>query len=274
MEPDIGDNYLLHQSAKALWDDVKETYSTQDNSSKLFEIEQKLYNFKQGEMSATDYYNKLGRTWLELDLYEAQTWTNTADAKTFCSFVEKKRTIQMLLGLNQELDAAKSRVMGTKPFPSLKEAFAEVLREEDRRHLMIGTTTQVPSNSALKTEVSPAALAVQNYRGKGKLKNNSDAASKWCDLCQLPFHTKEECWEIIGGPPGWTSKLNRQRPRANPALNKADADPQFSKGQLETLQKMFTQVLQAEKTEAKPKGYISRLFEKQGSEDGEDGWMW
>ncbi|CAL1408560.1 unnamed protein product [Linum trigynum] len=100
MEPDIGDNYLLHQSAKELWADVEETYSTQDNSSALFEVELKLFNFKQGTMSATEYYNRLVRSWLQLDLYEAQKWETTADAKTFRMFVEKKRTIQFLLGLN------------------------------------------------------------------------------------------------------------------------------------------------------------------------------
>lgn len=82
MEPDIGDNYLLHQSAKELWDDVKETYSTQDNSSALYEVESKLYNFKQGELSITEYYNKLARTWLQLDTYEAQTRDTPKDAKT------------------------------------------------------------------------------------------------------------------------------------------------------------------------------------------------
>ncbi|CAL1379638.1 unnamed protein product [Linum trigynum] len=59
MEPYIGDNYLLHQSAKELWADVEETYSTQDNSYALFEVESTLFNFKQGTMSATEYYNRL-----------------------------------------------------------------------------------------------------------------------------------------------------------------------------------------------------------------------
>ncbi|CAN0899555.1 hypothetical protein LINGRAHAP2_LOCUS20339 [Linum grandiflorum] len=131
--------------------------------------------------------------------------------------------------------------MGTKPFPSLKEAFAKVLREEDRRHLMISETKThpEPSNSALKTETEATSLVVQNNRGKGK-NSNSSAANKWCDLCQLPFHTKNECWEIIGGPPGWKSKLNmnKQKPHANAATNKPD-DAQFSAGQLETLKQMF-----------------------------------
>ena len=47
-----------------LWTGVKEKYSTLDNSYALYEVESKLYNFKQGEMSVTNYYIKLARTWL------------------------------------------------------------------------------------------------------------------------------------------------------------------------------------------------------------------
>ncbi|CAN0917637.1 hypothetical protein LINGRAHAP2_LOCUS30425 [Linum grandiflorum] len=271
MEPDIGDNYLLHQSAKTLWDDVKETYSTQDNSSALFEIESKLYNFKQGEMSATEYYNKLCRTWLELDLYEKQTWECTADAKTFRTFVEKKRTVQMLLGLRQDLDVAKSRVMGTKPFPSLREAFAEVLREEDRRRLMIAESKPGADGSAFQAETQATAMAAQANRNKGKGK-----PTVWCDYCRLPHHTKEECWEIIGGPPGWKSKMNQpklHKPRANATTSKGTEDEaQFSKGQLDLLQKMFTQVLKTDKGE--PKGFVSSLFQQSGSGNGNDPWQW
>ncbi|CAN1239583.1 hypothetical protein LINGRAPRIM_LOCUS2418 [Linum grandiflorum] len=73
----------------------------------------------------------------QLDLYDAQTWETTKDAKTIWMVMEKKRTIQLLLGLNKDLDAVKIRVMGTKPFPSPKEAFAEVLTKEDRRQPMV-----------------------------------------------------------------------------------------------------------------------------------------
>ena len=62
--------------------------------------------------------------WMQLDVNEALDWISTEDAKTFRKFLNKKRTLHFLLGLNQELDDARDRVMGTKPFPELEEAVA------------------------------------------------------------------------------------------------------------------------------------------------------
>ncbi|CAN1244686.1 hypothetical protein LINPERPRIM_LOCUS6212 [Linum perenne] len=107
MQPKIGENYLLHSSAKSIWDHAKKTCSTIDNSFVLLEIETKLFNLKQGEMSVTEYYNALNRSWLQLDQYDAQEWTTPEDGQTFRKFIDKKRTLHFLLGLNPELDAAK-----------------------------------------------------------------------------------------------------------------------------------------------------------------------
>ncbi|CAN1309870.1 hypothetical protein LINPERPRIM_LOCUS27844 [Linum perenne] len=91
MQPKIGENYLLHPSAKSISDHAKKTYSTVDNSSALLEIETKLFNLKPGDMSTNEYYNALNRSWLQLDLYEAQEWTTPADGETFRKFIGKKR---------------------------------------------------------------------------------------------------------------------------------------------------------------------------------------
>ena len=51
--------------------------------------------------------------------------------------VEQKRTIRFLLGLNKDLDEVRGRIMGIKPLPTIREAFAKVRREESRKKLMI-----------------------------------------------------------------------------------------------------------------------------------------
>ena len=44
--------------------------------------------------------------------------------------LDKERVFDFLLGLNKELDEVRGCVLGFKPFPEIKEAFAEVRREE------------------------------------------------------------------------------------------------------------------------------------------------
>ena len=61
MNNDIGENFLLFGTAKDIWDAAKETYSSSENTSELFQVESALHDFRQGEQSVTQYYNTLKR---------------------------------------------------------------------------------------------------------------------------------------------------------------------------------------------------------------------
>ena len=53
MTNDIGENFLLYGTAKEIWDAAKETYSNNENTSELFEVESVLHDFRQGELTVT-----------------------------------------------------------------------------------------------------------------------------------------------------------------------------------------------------------------------------
>ncbi|RVW85251.1 Retrovirus-related Pol polyprotein from transposon RE2 [Vitis vinifera] len=61
MNNDIGENFLLFGTAKDIWDAAKETYSSSENISELFQVESALHDFRQGEQTVTQYYNTLTR---------------------------------------------------------------------------------------------------------------------------------------------------------------------------------------------------------------------
>ena len=120
MTTEIGENFLLYKTAKEIWEAARETYSSTDNSSELFEIETRLYDLRQGDLDVTQYFNTMSRCWLQLDMYEIYSWKCTTDSALYKKIVEQKRTIRFLLSLNKELDAVKGRIMGTKPLPTLR----------------------------------------------------------------------------------------------------------------------------------------------------------
>ncbi|RVW29719.1 Retrovirus-related Pol polyprotein from transposon RE1 [Vitis vinifera] len=142
MNNDIGENFLLFGTAKDIWDAAKETYSSSENTSELFQVESALHDFRQGEQSVTQYYNTLTRYWQQLDLFETHSWKCSDDAATLRQIVEQKRLFKFFLGLNRELDDVRGRIMGIKPLPSLREAFSEVRREESRKKVMMGSKEQ------------------------------------------------------------------------------------------------------------------------------------
>jgi len=70
MTNEIGENFLLYGTTKEIWEAARETYSSFENTSELFEIEAVLHDLRQGELSITQYFNTLCRHWQHLDMFE------------------------------------------------------------------------------------------------------------------------------------------------------------------------------------------------------------
>lgn len=137
MNPDTGENFLLYGTAQEIWDAARETYSFEENTSELFAIESILHDLRQEEKSVTSYFTALTRQWQESDMFDLHAWKCPDDEQIYRDIVEKKRVFQFLLGLNDTLDDARGRILGTKPLPSLRAAFSEVRQEESRRKVML-----------------------------------------------------------------------------------------------------------------------------------------
>ncbi|RVW34501.1 Retrovirus-related Pol polyprotein from transposon RE1 [Vitis vinifera] len=239
MNNDIGEIFLLFKTAKDIWDAAKETYSSSENTSELFQVESTLHDFHQGEQSVTQYYNTLTRYWQQLDLFETHSWKCSDDAATYRKIMEQKRLFKFFLGLNRELDDVRGRIMGIKPLPSLREAFSKVRREESRKKVMMGSKEQpAPTLDA-------SALAARSFNSSGGDRQKRDRP--WCDYCKKPGHYKEACWKLHGKLADWKPKPQSDRDgRAHVAANSESTsvpEPSpFNKEQMEMLQKLLSQV--------------------------------
>ena len=138
MTNEIGENFLLYKTTKEMWDAVKETYFTKENTAEQVDIETVLHDLRQGDLTVTNYYNILARHWQKLDVYEEYDWKCPEDVAKYQKIVEKIWLYKFLLGLNKHLDEVRGRILGTKPLPTICEAFAEVKREETQKKLMLG----------------------------------------------------------------------------------------------------------------------------------------
>jgi hypothetical protein len=56
---EIGENFLLYETAEEIWDAARETYSSSENTSELFEIDAAMHDLRQGDLSVTQYFNTL-----------------------------------------------------------------------------------------------------------------------------------------------------------------------------------------------------------------------
>ncbi|KAI3472122.1 hypothetical protein Pfo_029610 [Paulownia fortunei] len=115
MTTEVGENFLLYKTAQEIWNAARETYLSSENTSKLFEIETRLHDLRQGDLSVTQYFNILTRYWQHLHMFEVYSWKCPEGSGLYKKIVEQKRTFKFLLGLNKDLDEVRGRIMGIKP---------------------------------------------------------------------------------------------------------------------------------------------------------------
>ncbi|XP_024031772.1 uncharacterized protein LOC112094608 [Morus notabilis] len=139
------------------------------------------------------------------DIWEAARETYSSSENTlnyFRQIVETKRVFKFLMGLNKSLDEVRGRILATKPFPSLREAFSEVRREESQRKVMLGQSgaLSTPEGSALVAHgllPSQEDASIQAHVARGPLQHLNDNKPRrgrpWCDHCRKPGHTKDTC---------------------------------------------------------------------------------
>ncbi|GAV87332.1 hypothetical protein CFOL_v3_30758 [Cephalotus follicularis] len=132
-------------------------------------------------MIVAQYFAELNTLWQELDFYQDFQPEYPVDTTKFQTWEDKERFFNFLAGLTLEYDHTRSRILGKDPFPSLRQAYAYVQKEESRRIAMMLSNTQDKS----------ALVANSTQKAKDQIK---------CDHCGKTRHTKETCWKLQGRP--------------------------------------------------------------------------
>ena len=70
-------------------------------------------------------------------MFEKHKWKCSEDVALYKEIVEQKRIFKFLLGLNQNLNEVRERILGTKPLLSIREVFSKVCREESQKKVMM-----------------------------------------------------------------------------------------------------------------------------------------
>lgn len=83
MTNEVGDNFILYETAQQIWEAAKETYSDTEDTAEAFEIESVLHDFRQGDLTVTQYFSRLTRYWQQLDMFETTKWACPTDAGVF-----------------------------------------------------------------------------------------------------------------------------------------------------------------------------------------------
>ncbi|XP_050204868.1 uncharacterized protein LOC126654907 [Mercurialis annua] len=268
MDQRIGRLYLFYQTAKEIWDAVKEMYSDLEDISQSFEIRSKIRNTRQSTSSVTEYFNTLSELWQEIDLFHNINWKCPDDGVLYSKMLEKDRIFDFLQGLNQDLDDVRGRILGMKPLPTSKEAFAEVRREETRRKVM-----SLPSQSAaIETAAQGSALATNRYSEEKDAKGAFGKDVWRCEHCKKPYHTKDTCWDLHGTPLDWKPRTQRRKKVYVTEITTSSTPQLFTDEQMEVLRKMVNSSSELSKSAPSNSRGSTALTTHKGSVIGEDDW--
>ena len=231
MEEDISSNYMCYPTTQELWENVNQMYSDLGNQLQIFELTLKLGEIRQSEDNVTKYLNSLNRIWQDLDLFNTYEWKSTENGRHHKKTMEDNRIFKFLAGLNVKFDEVRGRIIGIQPLPSIGEVFSEVRREESRRNVMLGK-----KGPGVAIEGSALVTTGGSYNKVAAFQRKSDERlGVWCDFCNKPRHTRENCWKIHGKPTNWKGKTGDKPGRAIiPTTNEAKTSP-FTIEQMEHL---------------------------------------
>lgn len=113
---DIVEDFLYVNTAKELWDELKERYG-ECNGPLLYHIQREISTITQGRMTVAQYYTKLKKSWDELNCLTPIPDCSCGAAKTITDVFDSSRLIQFLMGLNDAYNAIRRQILLLEPLP-------------------------------------------------------------------------------------------------------------------------------------------------------------
>ncbi|GLT39324.1 hypothetical protein SLA2020_135220 [Shorea laevis] len=189
---ELYDSAAYADSAKEIWDDLKERFS-QGNATRVHELKLELANLTQQARSVAAYYTKMKPIWDELQAYDpiptCSCGCTCGAAKDFTKSKEVEKVHQFLMGLNDNFSTMRSQILNMEPLPSLNKVYAMATKEERQQAVA----------SARSPVIEATALAAKSH---SNMRTNASGKPR-CDHCKKVGHTKDKCFEIIGYPTSW-----------------------------------------------------------------------
>ena len=207
-------------TAESIWNNLMCRFK-QDDTPRVYEIEQRLSVIQQGYKDVSAYYTELITLWKEYKNYIELPVCTCGQCECNDSLLWEKlqqcsRVTKFLMGLNEVYEQTKSHILMLKPIPSIEKVYNMVAHDERQRlvrHVINSDSVvfQAPDSSQLLQfmESLEYAAAYNVY----KPKSNRHV----CTHCGKQGHEVQKCYRIIGFPPGYktTGSYNFQNKQSN-----------------------------------------------------------
>ncbi|XP_020225199.1 uncharacterized protein LOC109807083 [Cajanus cajan] len=207
MPPSIRQSIMWIDSASEIWRDLCDLFSHGDKF-RIADLQEELQNFRQGDLTVSQYYTRLRILWKELFMYRtimACSYSTTCSCGIL-SKIQKERdddcVIKFLRGLNDEFSQVRSQVMLMEPMPGLTRTFSLVLQQE----------------CEFGVEVDFLIIVAMVVLAKATVL----VFTRFCTKCKKTNHTIDTCFQIYGFPPGYKTDGKNTSTTSKPSVNVVD----------------------------------------------------
>jgi len=152
LEEKISGSAIFLTTAKEMWNTLKVMYGNEKNPSRVFEIYERLFELKQGDKSAPEFYGELKDLIAELEMHQPAV----TDATTLRGYHQDLAVLKFLFGLSPTLWSQVWGQILRDNIPTLTATFSRFMR--------VSTGADIPSTPSIEQ----SAIVSGHGRGRGR----------------------------------------------------------------------------------------------------------
>ncbi|KAG7567990.1 GAG-pre-integrase domain [Arabidopsis thaliana x Arabidopsis arenosa] len=177
LEASILEGYSYCETAKELWDTLKNVYGNECNLTRVFEVKKAINELSQEDLEFTKHFGKFRSLWSELESLRP----GTLDPKILHERREQDKVFGLLLTLNPTYNDLIKHLLRSEKLPSLDEVCSKIQKEQGSSGIFGGKGELATANKG------------EMVANKAMYKNE-EKRSLVCEHCKKKGHIKEKCW--------------------------------------------------------------------------------
>ncbi|CAA7030339.1 unnamed protein product [Microthlaspi erraticum] len=222
---------LYFKSACEIWKDLHTRFH-KSNLPRLYKLRHQIHSLRQGSLDLSSYHTHVQSLWEELSSLQV-----TGSVEDLLAERETNRVIDFLMGLNDNYESIRSRILMKKTLPSLSEVFNLLDQEESQQSVKF--SIDVAPSAFQISHSGPLASPVPPTPASGGSSSQRDDDKPVCSYCGRVGHVVYRCYKKHGYPSHYKSKQKFTKSGsvlANVAVGDTSSEQVFSADSLSSSQ--------------------------------------
>ncbi|KAK3020293.1 hypothetical protein RJ639_045791 [Escallonia herrerae] len=195
-------------TASEIWCDFDERF-TQGIALRVYDLKRSIALLQQEKSAISTYYGKLKGVWNELHNLRPIPVCTCGAGKKMQEMREEEKVFDFLMGLDDTYKTVRSQILSIDPLPGLGRAYAVAAQEEKQQVVAAARVPTIEATTLLAKAPHMRQGGDQKIDRRGENSGERRHGGLHCTQCNRSNHSRENCYEIIGYPPGW----RRPKPR-------------------------------------------------------------